>query len=310
MEMHTKNRKCVGAGLISLDILFREDETRPVSFYVGGTCGNVMMILSHMGWDSYPIARLDSTHYTEKMMNDMKLHGVHSEYITTDDGKTPVILQRNFIKKDGTPAHKFESINSDGRLCLSFSSLTCKQATLLLERITFTPDIFFFDRISPAFCEMATEFKRRGSLIFFEPSCKVTEKRFEVCLNLSDIVKFSDQRIKDTEIFDAIEDKIIIQTLGKNGLRFRKNSDWVSVPTMANRHVIDTSGAGDWTTAAFINYIFVHEGDVMQATTEELVACLTKAQAYGSISCSYEGARGMMILDNDEIQCRMSQLEI
>jgi sugar/nucleoside kinase (ribokinase family) len=308
--MHTRNRKCVGAGLISLDILFREDESRPVSFYVGGTCGNVMMILSHMGWDSYPVARLDSTHYTKKLLKDMRLHGVHPDFITTDDGTTPVILQRNFINKDGTPTHKFESINGDGRLYLSFSSLTCKQATLLLERMTFIPEIFFFDRVSPAFCEMAAEFKRRGSLIFFEPSCKATGKKFEECFALSDIVKFSDQRIKDTEMFDDIENKIIIQTLGKNGLRFRKNSDWISIPTITNSHVVDTSGAGDWTTAAFINCIFVHERDVMKATKEELIVCLTKAQTYGSISCSYEGARGMMTLDNDEIQFRMSQLLI
>lgn len=307
--MLTKNKKCVGAGLISLDILFREDESRPVSFYVGGTCGNVMMILSHMGWNSYPVARLDSTHYTKKLLKDMRSHGVHSDYITTDDGKTPVILQRNFINKDGISTHKFESINSNGRLYLSFSSLTRKQASLLLERLTFTPEIFFFDRVSPAFCEMAAEFKRRGSLIFFEPSCRVTENKFNECLALSDIVKFSDQRIKDTPMFDEIEGKIVIQTLGKNGLRFRKDSDWVTVPTIADIHVVDTSGAGDWTTAAFINCIFTHEGNVMEATTDELTVCLTKAQTYGSISCSFEGARGMMTLDYDEIQNRMSQLQ-
>ena len=52
---------CVGAGLISLDVLIREGRKIPVSYYVGGTCGNVMMILSYLGWDAYPIARLDST---------------------------------------------------------------------------------------------------------------------------------------------------------------------------------------------------------------------------------------------------------
>lgn len=33
---------------------------------VGGTCGNVMMILAHMGWESYPIARLDETKDAQK----------------------------------------------------------------------------------------------------------------------------------------------------------------------------------------------------------------------------------------------------
>ena len=60
MELETNNI-IVGAGLISLDVLIWEGNRIPVSFYVGGTCGNVMMILSHMGWDAYPIARLDGT---------------------------------------------------------------------------------------------------------------------------------------------------------------------------------------------------------------------------------------------------------
>ena len=65
------NKIAVGAGLISLDVLIWDGKLIPVGYYVGGTCGNVMMILAHMGWESYPIARLESggqelsyTHYT------------------------------------------------------------------------------------------------------------------------------------------------------------------------------------------------------------------------------------------------------
>lgn len=55
------NNIAVGAGLISLDVLIWDGKLIPVGYYVGGTCGNVMMILSRMGWESYPIARLDET---------------------------------------------------------------------------------------------------------------------------------------------------------------------------------------------------------------------------------------------------------
>ena len=53
MELETNNI-IVGAGLISLDVLIWDGQRVPISYYVGGTCGNVMMILSHMGWDAYP----------------------------------------------------------------------------------------------------------------------------------------------------------------------------------------------------------------------------------------------------------------
>ena len=55
------NNIAVGAGLISLDVLIWVGKLIPVGYYVGGTCGNVMMSLAHMGWESYPIARLDET---------------------------------------------------------------------------------------------------------------------------------------------------------------------------------------------------------------------------------------------------------
>lgn len=62
-----------------------------------------MMILSYMGWDAYPIARLDGTRDTTRLLADMKKHGVHTDFVSTLDGKTPVIVQRNFINKDGVP---------------------------------------------------------------------------------------------------------------------------------------------------------------------------------------------------------------
>ena len=70
MEFETNNI-IVGAGLISLDVLIWDEQRVPISYYVGGTCGNVMMILSHMGWDAYPIARLDGTKDGVRVLDDM-----------------------------------------------------------------------------------------------------------------------------------------------------------------------------------------------------------------------------------------------
>ena len=136
MELVTNNI-IVGAGLISLDVLIWDGQRVPISYYVGGTCGNVMMILSYMGWDAYPIARLDGTKDGVRVLDDMNKHRVHTDFIFTRDGKTPVIVQRNFINKDGIPTHKFESRNNIGRFYLDFKSLTLKQANEVIERIDF-----------------------------------------------------------------------------------------------------------------------------------------------------------------------------
>jgi hypothetical protein len=62
-------KKVLGAGIFNLDtIVVREYPQGPengefientVAEEVGGTCGNVMCMLSHLGWDAYPSERHD-----------------------------------------------------------------------------------------------------------------------------------------------------------------------------------------------------------------------------------------------------------
>ena len=291
------NNFCVGAGLISLDVLIRDGEKFPVSYYVGGTCGNVMMILAHMGWSAYPIARLDGTKDTHRLLADMRRHNVHTDYISTTDGKTPVIVQRNFISKDGVPTHKFESRNGKGHFYLDFKSLTVNQADAVIERVDFVPKVFFFDRVSPAILKLAMAFKEKGSVIFFEPSSKGGNVGlFDKCVNVADIVKFADQRIKDRHQFEGYRDRLIIQTRGENGLGYRLNSRWFHLKPVVNKNIIDTAGAGDWTAAALINKLFKNKKTrrIIGLSRHDIDAALNYAQRVGAKSCSYEGARGMM----------------
>ena len=287
----------LGAGLISLDVLIRDGERLPVSYYVGGTCGNVMMILAHMGWDAYPIARLDGTKDTARLLADMKKNSVHTDFISTSDGKTPVIVQRNFINKDGVPTHRFESRNNMGRFYLDFKSLTLKQANDVIARIDFVPKVFFFDRVSPAILRLADAFKEKGSAVFFEPSSRGGDvKTFNKCVEVADVVKFSDQRIKDYHQFDDVEDKLFIQTQGAQGLTYRLNSGWTHLEPMVNDNVVDTAGAGDWTAAALINEFYKdkEKQEIFHFTPAAIAEALNAAQRIGAQSCSYEGARGMM----------------
>lgn len=296
MKLETKNI-IVGAGLISLDVLIRDGERLPVSYYVGGTCGNVMMILAHMGWDAYPIARLDGTRDTTRLLADMKRNSVHTDYISTNDGKTPVIVQRNFINKDGVPTHRFESRNNMGRFYLDFKSLTLKQANDVIARIDFVPKVFFFDRVAPAILKLATTFKGKGSVVFFEPSSRGGDvKTFNKCVEVADVVKFSDQRIKDYHQFDGVADKLFIQTQGAEGLIYRLNSDWNHLEPVHNDNVVDTAGAGDWTAAALINELYKDKErqEIFSFTPAAIAEALNAAQRIGAQSCSYEGARGMM----------------
>lgn len=296
MELKTKNI-CVGAGLVSLDVLIWDGDMHPVAYYVGGTCGNVMMILSHMGWESYPIARLDDTKDGKRVMVDMEKHNVHTDFVSTNDGKTPVIVQRNFITKDGVPTHKFESRPNMGRFYLDFKSLTIRQANDVIDKIGFVPKVFFFDRVSPAILRLAVNFKGKGSVVFFEPSNRGSNVNlFNKCVDVADIIKFSDQRLKDVGQFNQYKDKLLIQTQGAKGLSYRFKSEWIHLNSFLNENVVDTAGAGDWTAAALINELYKgsEAKPISNFSSNEVETALYEAQKVGAKSCSFEGARGMM----------------
>ena len=72
----------IGTGIFNLDIIVKRDypewpQLRPftdnvVMEEVGGTCGNVMCMLSWMGWVARPIASLDDSEEGRKITKDLK----------------------------------------------------------------------------------------------------------------------------------------------------------------------------------------------------------------------------------------------
>ena len=294
--MLLKTKICIGAGLVSLDILMHGYE-ETISYKVGGTCGNVMMILAYMGWESYPIARLNGSAQSQMMLEDMQINGVHTDFVTTlEDGATPIIVQHNIIDKDGNPTHKFTFQGNRGSLHLDYKSVMKKTALKVIEEIKFIPAVFFFDRVSAATLTMAEHFKKKGSLVFFEPSAKTKPSEFDKAVAYSNIIKFADQRLPDVSFAETYQDKLFIQTLGSKGLKFNLfGCGWQTLPPVLNENVVDTSGAGDWTTAAFLNGMaelgLVSINDLSVSNVKML---LSKAQEIASKSCSFEGARGLM----------------
>lgn len=289
---------CLGTGLICLDVVVDNDGNEIVPRMVGGTCGNVMMILSYMGWNSYPMARLDKSEYSKSIISDMTACGVHVDFIRTeDDGATPVIVQHNAKNWKGESYHWFsyEGVN-DGKYP-NYKPITKKVGMEISEGIGFIPSVFFFDRINPATIAMSKYFHDKGVLVFFEPqSVGSNAVQFKKCVDNSDIIKFSSQRMKDATFTDEYKDKLFVNTIGGKGLRFKLlGGNWINMPSVPNNNVVDACGAGDWTSASLINSI-VSSGinDVRKLDIEKLSCFLNDAQSIASKSCSFNGARGMM----------------
>lgn len=304
-----------GIGLVALDIVISSVPDSPKHHWAGGTCGNVLTILSYLGWDSKPIARLDSTKTSVYAKNDMKSWGVDCSFLEmAPTANIPVVTQEIFTNKNGIAKHKFHMKKCPrcGSWLPNYKPVTLK-ATAIIKASVQSSDVFFFDRTSPGALDLARYFKTIGAIVVFEPSAKGTPKQFKEALELADIVKYSNQRFDET-IFENIEirPKLEIQTLGEHGIRYRidKASDWSLMSAFKAGTVKDTCGCGDWMTAGLIMSLCEFGRDFLYSKPiEEVVAALEYGQAMGAWNCSFEGARsGMYRFDKNEFDNAIDQI--
>lgn len=305
---------CIGTGLVALDVIISSDPEIPTQFYAGGSCGNVLTILSYFGWDSYPIARLSNNIATDLLLDDFNKWKVKETLLTyTVDGSTPIIIHRILKDKFGRSKHRFEFRNPEnGKYLPSYKPCLSKSVNNILQ-ISLSPKVFYFDRINKASIDLAKEYKKNGAVIFFEPSSIKDEKGFKKCLEIADIVKFSVERIPDYNlVFPKGQVTIEIQTLGEKGLRYRrKNSTkWIDVPAFTIENVIDTAGAGDWCTAGIISKIFAYSCSYESLSDIQIEEALKFGQILGAINCTFEGARGLMYNVNSTELIKMIEVAL
>lgn len=300
-KIKNKESIALGAGLVTLDVIVNGTPTTPAKLCAGGSCGNVLSILSFLGWEAKPIARLANNKASENLFNDFLNFNVNTSLITqSEDGKTPIIIHRILKDKNGNPKHKFEFKvpNTDTWLPMYKPVLASSVNNLILKQSIC--NIFYFDRVSRSTIELAKHYKNNGALIVFEPSSLKEDKQFLECLSLADIIKFSNDRIGNySTLFPFPNGLLEIETMGKEGLQYRLKSDenpkWKIIPSFEFNNVIDNAGAGDWCTAGIINELgFNGIQSFADSNKEKIEKALLIGQVLGGINCMYDGARGVM----------------
>ena len=92
------DRTCVGAGMTTLDIV-HNGSGRP-DVYAGGSCTNVLTILSWLGWRAVNVARLGADPEGKSVIADMSMWGVVTDHISMEKGiETPRIIEN--LNPDG-----------------------------------------------------------------------------------------------------------------------------------------------------------------------------------------------------------------
>lgn len=294
----------VGTGLIALDIVVSDDPSQPLRPYAGGTCGNVLSILAFLGWDAYPIARLNGDAASRRVKADMKRWGVRLDFAecepTTD---TPIIVQIIQQGKGSEPHHRFAwQCPMCGHDLPRFKPVTT-DAVEPLTQIMGSPAVFFLDRVSRAALDMARIASGRGAIVVFEPSGKPPDRLLAEVLELAHIVKYSGERISSLRVNAGPQRSNVleVQTLGPKGLRYRNRvpglalQGWKHMAACNLPALVDTCGAGDWCTAGLIAKACRHGlKGLFAATSVELEKALRYGQALSAWNCGFEGARGGM----------------
>lgn len=294
-------RTCFGTGLIALDLVTNGDKNSTLRTWAGGSCGNVLTILSYLGWISRPVARLGTDAASKAVAEDMTAHGVDFQYVLFDSSvHTPIIVQRLLVARDGHPTHRFYwTCPNCGSWLPRYSPIRLKDVRALCER-TPNMDCFYFDRISPASLRLAEAAKQRGALIVFEPTGIKDDPALKKAIGLCDVLKYSnEQAMNSPKLAYESQAKLVVETLGAEGLRFRlrrneKCGPWKLIPAFLVRNLKDAAGAGDWCTAGLIHMLATPRTSLNRVSEKKIADALRYGQALSALNCGFEGARGAM----------------
>jgi fructokinase len=304
MRREAHQHSCVGTGFIVLDVIRNSVGTVATEkCFAGGSCGNVLTILSYFGWAANAVGRIGDDHPGRELLVDLEKWGVHTELLQIESGRgTPIVVQENYLDTQGRPRHRFSRVCPVcGARLPGYRPILSSQAATIAAKLP-SHSVFYFDRVAPSTLEIAQKSRTDGALVVFEPSGIKDKRLFMGCLKAAHIVKYADDRIRGIHnVVAKAKVPIEIETQGAKGLRLRIRTSgrvgvWKNLPGFSTPELCDAAGSGDWCTAGLIHELMTGgtpvEHVIKDQATVELA--IKKGQALATLNCGFEGARGLM----------------
>ena len=264
---------------------------------VGGTCGNVMCMLAHLGWVAMPQIKLIDNEEGHKLAASLNDFGCDTRYVSFSGNGGFSGLMCTHRKNRNTGEHELgvRGFGPNGSLFRKITELRARdEVPVFLDTITEAPDAYFFDHNEAGPREIAKGLRSRGTLIYYEAENNRDEKKFIKSIEVADIVKFSDENVPDTSFTKNYKDKLFIQTMGAKGLRFMLNGgNWVHLKPHKVDNVVDWEGCGDTVSAVFLNELgkmgFPKVSDLTEAQVEK---ALSAASEKAALNTQFYGSKG------------------
>lgn len=289
--------RVLGAGLICVDIVRNEASTKIMN---GGSCANVISVLSQIGYDCSVIREKYDDPLESFLSTTLSTLGVKEVYYKQSRTSAPRIIE----DLSGAEHSFFTVCPCCGKKILSLKLPTSSDIKSVSDIIE-TTDVLYCDRTSSGLRELMEIIHTHNGVVFYEPNSARNLKGLLETAAISDVIKFSKDRIPmsvaDTIRNDNSQVKLIISTLGAQGLAFSHRtlkgemSPWITLPSIFNEPVIDSSGAGDWLTAGFLSELLKDRNALSLETLyngEEIANMLNSGMKYSKLCCAAIGAQG------------------
>ena len=303
-SMKTNNPTCLVLGSMPMDVIRRKNADRTVDrlyVHVGHTAGNVAtMLAAGFGWRTLPVAHFDGFGWGGRLKEDLERYGADVRFVTTGgDGGTTFFVETHKTGPDGRPKVGRETRVPRGGRFSSYRLPTKETARALLDGPLADPpppDVLFFTEPVAGHRLVAEELRARGTFVYFEPPKRATSRELASGIAVADVVKFSDEDYPDVSFAEGLADRLAIQTMKGEGVRFNlRGAGWRTVPPVPNPDFLDGEGAGDWTSSAFLAALGRRGLPRLADLDESTVAdCLREAQETASRSTSFLGSKGML----------------
>lgn len=278
-----------GTGFTVLDRLYAGNDSTEA---LGGSCGNVLVSLAMLDHSVAPVLEFGCDSVGDFLVAAFAKAGADTRYIARSPNiSSPVLAQLLDVE---TGQHSF--------------SFHCPVTHQELPRYVGIGDdhlrrsrevihgcgLFYTDRLSLPILQAMEAAATGGAIVYFEPSSITNVELFRRALAVTDILKFSIDRLGSWDDLDLPSSMVAIVTHGAAGLQIRNGSfeQWcAAVPAAVVR---DTCGSGDMVSVGVIDRLLADKSPNRGVHyLNNILAGVIAGQRLAAANCAFAGARGL-----------------
>lgn len=278
-----------GTGFTVLDRLY---VGRSSTQSLGGSCGNILLSLAMLEHTVAPVLSLGCDDVGDFLIRVFEEAGADVRFIARHSHiSSPVLAQLLNLE---TGQHVFSFYCPETKQELPRYSGIRDDDLQRAREVIYGCSLFYTDRLSLTIIEAMEAAATTGSTVYFEPSCIDDDELFRRALRVTDILKFSADRLPECDLCDLPATAIAIVTYGSSGLSVRGASREVWCEAIPAPVVRDTCGSGDMVSVGLIDRLLSDKTrQAANCNFDRIMDGVVAGQRLAAANCAFPGARGL-----------------